>query len=136
MKGLISPIDDCIISSPSFLVPKNSEEKRKNALNENKDPSDKKNAFRLVSDFRFLNSLVQSNLDNTAVKGIQESLDRIGSNNYMSSFDISSFFWSIVVNKSSRRYLGLSLPFTPITYCYNVIPMGVLNRPSPLTRPT
>ena len=173
-KGQLVAMDDCIYTSPCFLVLRNSEEKRNKELErpveiaeknvsgikadhnekfdeietkelDKQDEIDKKEnmgsnrnsqivpeaqpknrQYRLITDFRYVNM----NLDTCGyldqnIRGIQESLDRIGNNQYMSSFDISSFFWSIVVNKESRRYLGLSLPWTPITYCYSVLPYGL-----------
>ena len=139
-KGQISAIDDCIYTSPCFLVLKNSDEKRSKTIDEGNqshgntkdlETEKKKRSWRLVSDMRHVNKNVMADgVINSSVRGIQESLDRIGNNNFMSSFDISSFFWSIIVSKASRRYLGLSLPFTPLTYCYNILPMGVAVAPA------
>lgn len=88
---IIEP-SDSPYNSPIFLVPKKS-----------RDGSKK---FRLVVDFRDLNTKVEQ--DRFPLPRIEEVLDSLGSAKYFSTLDLYSGFHQVPLENSSRKYTAFS----------------------------
>ena len=100
-------------SSPCLLVPK---------------PGT--NQWRLVSDFRGVNS--QSRSDNFPIPRVEDCIDKIGKSRYVTKIDLLKGYYQIPLTDRAKR---ISTIITPKgLYHYNVMPFGLRNAPATFQR--
>jgi hypothetical protein len=99
-------------SSPSLLVPKSD------------------NTFRLVTDFRKVNSVTKS--DTYPIPRIEDCIDKAGHAKFVSKFDLLKGYWQVPL---SQRACEVSAFVTPDgLFQYKVMPFGMRNAPATFQR--
>lgn len=104
-------------SAPCLLVTKRTD-----------DPDKPK--YRLVTDFRSLNSLVP--LDPFPLPNISETLDKLGQNRYFSLIDLASGFHQVPIAPEDQEKTGFST--VDGHYEYKTTPFGLNNSPATFQR--
>lgn len=98
---------DSPYGSPALLIPKGDE-------------------FRLVQDFRVLNTLVKK--VRFPLPNLESTLMAITSCKMASKLDASHGYWQLKLDENSKKYTGFSLPFAHL--CFKVLPQGYANAPA------
>jgi len=111
--GLIERSDDRIFNSPIFLI------KKKNT-----------GKTRFVADIRRVNNILKPLT--VILPRIDDVLQEIASQKptVYSSFDLYKGFWSIPLEKNSRKYTNFYSPKSGIPHRYCTLPMGLNSSPA------
>ena len=108
--GLIRSSPDCKWVAPCHLVPK--------------PRSDK---WRLVIDYRYVNSLMQD--DSYQMPRIDETLMSLKGFKWFSLIDLNWGFWNVRIDEGSQQFTGFAVPGRGVfTWC--VIPFGLKVSPT------
>ena len=86
--------------------------------------------LRFCTDFRKLNSLTKTDL--FPLPRIEDCIDRIGSAQYVSKFDLLKGYWQIPLTDRAKRLSAFATPDGLYQYC--VMPFGMKNAPATFQR--
>ena len=100
-------------ASPVLLVPK------------------KDGSMRFCVDFRKLNAVTKK--DAYPLPYISSILDKLGNAKYLSSLDIKSAFWQVMVSENSREYTAFTVPSRGL-FQFRKMPFGLTNAPATFQR--